>query len=121
MKDNTGMQYTWYSVAAEHSMQMETFLNSCRSCAMRRSKLTCWLSSRRSSLQPTTITGAVTCITKWIIYIHLSSNRKVIANSNIHFSIYIYYYLCFLTKYFNYSMNLKSDFSLIIRNRGSIG
>lgn len=57
---------TWYCVAAEHSMQVAISLNCCRSWVMRRSKLTCWLSSCRSSLQPTTITGALTCISKKI-------------------------------------------------------
>lgn len=60
--NNAEKQNTWYCVAAEHSMHVTISLNCCSSCVMRRSKLTCWLSSLRSSLQPTTITGTFTYI-----------------------------------------------------------
>jgi len=49
------MKDTWISLAAEHSMQVSISRNCCIIGDITCSRLTCWFSSRKSSLQPTTI------------------------------------------------------------------
>lgn len=59
---------------------------------MRRSKLTCWLSSLKSSLQPTTITGAFTYITEQVIYLSCLNNKR--NASKTQFSIHLLLVKC---------------------------
>lgn len=78
---------TWIGLYAEHSKYASISWNCSIICDIPCSRFSCWFSSRRSSLQPTTITGTLTY--SWSSNIYVKHTFSENENANISCEFYI--------------------------------